>query len=100
MPDSPQIRVLIVDDHPMIRVGLAALLTGHADMQVVGNAENGEQAIDRFARNGADIVLMDLRMPVMDGLTATRALLARYPAARIIILTTFDGDADIERAAG
>ncbi|QJR37487.1 response regulator [Gemmatimonas groenlandica] len=98
MQDSHPIRVLIVDDHPMIRDGLTALLTGHADMTVVAEAENGEQALARYDAHHPDIVLMDLRMPVMDGLAATRALLALDDTARIIMLTTFEGDADIERA--
>lgn len=96
-PDSP-ITILTADDHPLIRDGLAAVLRAKTGLQVVAEAGNGEEAIEVYARLHPDIVLMDLRMPVMDGLTATRAILADDPDARIILLTTFDGDEDIHRA--
>jgi DNA-binding NarL/FixJ family response regulator len=96
-PDSP-ITILTADDHPLIRDGLAAVLRAESDLQVVAEAGNGEEAIEAYARLHPDIVLMDLRMPVMDGLTATRAILADDPDARIIVLTTYDGDEDIHRA--
>lgn len=97
-PLAPPITVLTADDHPLIRDGLAAVLRGESDMQVVAEAANGEEALEAYARLHPDIVLMDLRMPVMDGLTATRAILAEEPSARIIVLTTYDGDEDIHRA--
>jgi DNA-binding NarL/FixJ family response regulator len=96
-PDSP-ITILTADDHPLIRDGLAAVLRAESGLQVVAEAANGEEAIEAYARLHPDIVLMDLRMPVMDGLTATRAILADDPNARIIVLTTYDGDEDIYRA--
>jgi DNA-binding NarL/FixJ family response regulator len=95
--DSP-ITILTADDHPLIRDGLAAVLRAESGLQVVAEAANGEEAIEAYARLHPDIVLMDLRMPVMDGLTATRAILADDPNARIIVLTTYDGDEDIHRA--
>ncbi|MGE5748459.1 MAG: response regulator [Gemmatimonas sp.] len=95
--DSP-ITIVTADDHPLIREGLAAVLGAQESLQVVAEAANGEEAIEAYARLHPDIVLMDLRMPVMDGLTATRAILAEDPDARIIVLTTYDGDEDIHRA--
>jgi DNA-binding NarL/FixJ family response regulator len=95
--DSP-ITILTADDHPLIRDGLAAVLRAESGLHVVAEAANGEEAIEAYARLHPDIVLMDLRMPVMDGLTATRAILADDPNARIIVLTTYDGDEDIHRA--
>ena len=96
-PNSP-ITILTADDHPLIRDGLAAVLRAESGLQVVAEAANGEEAIEAYAQLHPDIVLMDLRMPVMDGLTATRAILADDPNARIIVLTTYDGDEDIHRA--
>lgn len=96
-PDCP-ITILTADDHPLIRDGLAAVLRAETGLQVVAEASNGEEAIEAYARLHPDIVLMDLRMPVMDGLTATHAILADDPDARIIVLTTYDGDEDIHRA--
>lgn len=92
------ISILTADDHPFIREGLAAVLRDEGDMQVVAEASNGEEAIEAYARFRPDIVVMDLRMPVMDGVTATTAILDENPDARIIVLTTYDGDVDIHRA--
>jgi|SRR5690625_1945793 len=89
------IRVLIVDDDPLVRAGLAMMLTGDEDVQVVGEAENGKQAITEAGKTGADVVLMDIRMPVLDGIEATRTVRERYPAAQVIVLTTFDADAQV-----
>jgi len=96
-PDAP-VTILTADDHPLIRDGLAAVLRAESGLHVVAEAANGEEAIEAYARLRPDIVLMDLRMPVMDGLTAARAILADDPNARIIVLTTYDGDEDIHRA--
>jgi DNA-binding NarL/FixJ family response regulator len=97
-PANSPITIITADDHPLIRDGLAAVLRAESGLQVVAEAANGEEAIEAYARLHPDIVLMDLRMPVMDGLTATRAILADDPNARIIVLTTYDGDEDIHRA--
>jgi DNA-binding NarL/FixJ family response regulator len=98
MTNAPRTTVLSVDDHPLIREGLSALLANEPDMTVVGEAADGEEAIERYRELRPDIVLMDLVMPVMDGLDAARAILSEFPSAHIIMLTTFDGDEDIFRA--
>lgn len=92
------IRLLIVDDHTVVREGLAALLDRRPDMSVVGQAENGRLAIEQFQRHQPDVVLMDLRMPEMGGVAAIEAILAESPAAKFVVLTTYDGDEDIYRA--
>jgi len=97
-PAGRPITILTADDHPLIRDGLAAVLRAESGLQVVAEAANGEEAIEAYERLRPDIVLMDLRMPVMDGLAATRAILAEDSDARIIVLTTYDGDEDIHRA--
>jgi DNA-binding NarL/FixJ family response regulator len=96
--DLPRIRIMAVDDHPLIRSGLRAVIASEPDMEMVGEAANGEEAIDRYREERPDIVLMDLRMPVMDGLAATLAILREFPDAKIVALTTYEGDEDIHRA--
>jgi DNA-binding NarL/FixJ family response regulator len=102
--DSPtggnpaRIRVLVADDHPVVRTGLAAVITQEADLELVAEAEHGGQAVALFAEHRPDVVLIDLRMPVMDGIEAIRAIIREFPAARILALTTYEGDADIQRA--
>jgi DNA-binding NarL/FixJ family response regulator len=98
MDTSPKIRILAVDDHQLIRAGLSAFLRTEVGMEVVAEASNGEEAIERYREFRPDIVLMDLSMPVMDGLAATRAILDDFPDARVIVLTTYDGDENIHRA--
>lgn len=87
-----------MDDHPLARAGLSAFLQTEAGMEVVAEASNGEEAIERYREFRPDLVLMDLSMPVMDGLAATQAILDEFPDARVIVLTTYDGDEDIHRA--
>ena len=96
-PNTP-ITVLTADDHPLIRSGLAAVLEAEPDIRVVAEAGNGEEALEQYRARRPDLVLMDLRMPVMDGLAATSAILEEFPEARIVMLTTYDGDEDIHRA--
>jgi two-component system NarL family response regulator len=93
-----RIRVLIVDDHPMIRLGLRSLIDGQPDMEVVGDAADGAEAVRRFNELRPDVTLMDLRMPGLEGPEAIAAILRAEPRARILVLTTYDGDEDIHRA--
>ena len=86
------IRVLVADDQSMVRAGFRMLLGGEEDMEVVAEASNGIEAVDRAARFNPGIILMDIRMPELDGLQATRRILAADKAARILVLTTFDLD--------
>jgi len=92
------IRILIVDDHPMLREGVAAVIRTQADLLLVGEATDGRSAIDAFRRLEPDITLMDLRMPGIDGVEATAAIRNEFPAARIIVLTTYSGDVLATRA--
>lgn len=95
---AAQIQILIVDDHPVVREGLAGMLTGQADMAVVGMAADGAAAVALDARLSPDVVLMDLRMPGLDGVGAIQAIKEQRPSANILVLTTYDSDADIVRA--
>jgi DNA-binding NarL/FixJ family response regulator len=92
------IRILVVDDHHVVRQGLTALLKTVPDMAVVAEGADGDQAISLFREHKPDITIMDLRMPKRGGVEAIAAIRSEYPAARIIVLTTFDGDEDIYRA--
>jgi len=92
------IRVMTVDDHPIFRDGLAALLASYKDLELVAEAADGAQAVALFRAHQPDVVLMDLSMPVMGGAQATEAITSEFPDARIIALTTYEGDADIHRA--
>lgn len=92
------IRVMIVDDHPALREGLSALLERQADLQVVAMAADGEAAIALVATHQPDVILMDLRMPRLEGADAVATICTQWPEARIIMLTTYDGDEDIYRA--
>lgn len=98
MSQSTAIRVLLVDDHAIVRQGLAAMIENEPDMTVVGQAGNGQEAIDQYRQLQPDITLMDLRMPHLSGVDATIAICAGFAQARIIVLTTYDGDEDIYRA--
>lgn len=92
------IRILLVDDHPVVRAGLSGLLVSQPDFQIVGEAANGLEALSLLEQTGADVVLMDLRMPQMDGVTAIRQVRARFPKVQILVLTTYDTDSEIVRA--
>jgi DNA-binding NarL/FixJ family response regulator len=98
MSDSPTIRILAVDDHPLFRNGVAALLGSQRDMQLVAEGANGREAIRQFRTHRPDVTLMDLQMPEMNGLEATIAIRAEFPDARIIVLTTYVGDVQVLRA--
>jgi DNA-binding NarL/FixJ family response regulator len=90
--------VLTVDDHPLLRDGIVALVNSQADMKVVAEASNGREAVDRFREHRPDITLMDLRMPDVDGIETMTEIIQEFPDARIIVLTTYSGDALIVRA--
>jgi len=92
------IRVLIVDDHPVVRSGLRAILISQPDLEVAGEADSGETALEQFERVHPDVTLMDLRMPGMNGVPAIAAIRLKDPQAHILVLTTYDTDADILRA--
>ena len=98
MPGPSTLRILAADDHPLIRAGLVSFLETEPGLEVVAEAGNGEEALEKFREVRPDIVLMDLSMPVMDGLAATRAIIDEFPHARVIVLTTYGGDEDIHRA--
>jgi DNA-binding NarL/FixJ family response regulator len=93
-----RIRVIVADDHPVVRAGLAAVLVEQGDLELVAEAENGQRAVALYREHRPDVALMDLRMPVMDGVAAIAAITAEFPQARILALTTYEGDADIRRA--
>src|ERR671924_2146282 len=95
---SAKIRVLIVDDHAVVREGLVAILNRQADLIVVGEAANGREALEQWRKHQPDITLMDLRMPEMSGVAAIDAIRAEDDQALIIILTTYDSDEDVYRA--
>src|SRR5262245_58746221 len=93
-----RIRVLIADDHTVVREGLVSLIGRRADMAVVGEASNGSEAVDLWKKQRPDVTLLDLRMPELDGVGVIRKIRADDESARIIVLTTYDGDEDIYRA--
>lgn len=97
MNRTSPIRLLLVDDHAVVRMGLTAILGLERDFQIIGEAEDGAQAIAAYRANQADVVLMDLRMPVLDGLRALQAMKTEWPAIRVLLLTTSDLDEDIQQ---
>jgi DNA-binding NarL/FixJ family response regulator len=92
------VRLLICDDHPVVRSGLRGMLDSQPDLEVVAEAADGDEAIELARRHYPDVVLMDLRMPKVDGVTATEQIRAENPTAKVLILTTYETDADIVRA--
>ena len=92
------IRVLAVDDHPLLRDGIAALIGSEEDMELIGEASNGREALDLFRKYQPNITLMDLQMPDMNGIDAIGAIRGEFPEARIIVLTTHPGDVQVSRA--
>lgn len=98
MSETQPTSVLIVDDHPVVREGLAAMIERRPDMTVVGQASSGREALVMYEAFQPDVTLMDLRLPEMDGVTAITEIRKEYPSARFLVLTTYDGDDDIHRA--
>ena len=98
MTKPQQIRLLVVDDHLVVRMGLVALLNRRKDFEVVAEAEDGAQAVERYREYRPDVCLMDIRMPKLTGVQALAAIRAEFPEARVIMLTTYDGDSDIRGA--
>lgn len=98
MNEQPSIRVLLVDDHDMVRRGLAVFLLAYDDLVLVGEASNGSEALEKCAQLHPDVVLMDLMMPGMDGVTATRLIHERYPTIQVIALTSFSEEKLVETA--
>lgn len=92
------IRILVADDHPVVRAGIMALIANESDMTVAAEAANGIEAVALYDSHLPDVALIDLRMPVMDGISAMASIFAAHPEARLVALTSYDGDADIFRA--
>jgi DNA-binding NarL/FixJ family response regulator len=92
------VRVLVVDDHPVVRTGLRGMLAVDPEIEVIGEASSGAEALVMVERDRPDVVMMDLRMPGMDGVAATASITERYPAVRVVVVTTYDTDTDILRA--
>ena len=92
------IRVLIADDHAVVRAGIAAMIANEPDISVAAEASHGAEAVELYCPDRQDVVLMDLRMPLLDGVAAIRAICDAHPEARVIALTTYEGDTDIHRA--
>ncbi len=98
MDDKATIRVFTVDDHPLLREGIATLVNCQPNMTLVGQASTGHEAIQGFRRHRPDVTLLDLRLPDMNGIDVMVAIRAEFPEARLLVLTTFDGDVEIQRA--
>jgi DNA-binding NarL/FixJ family response regulator len=95
---AERIRVLCVDDHPLLRQGIAALVGAEPDMTLVAEAASGREGLEQFRRHQPDVTLLDLRLPDMNGVDTLRAIRAEFPEARVVMLTTFEGDVEIQRA--
>ena len=98
MSDPTRIRILTVDDHPLMREGITAMIESQADMLLVAEAANGAEALQRFREHQPDVTLMDIRLPGMSGIDTMIAIRSEFPEARILMLTTFEGDVEIQRA--
>src|SRR5262249_34135367 len=98
MANSKTIRILTVDDHPLLREGVAALISNQPEMELIGEASSGSEAIQEFRKLQPDVTLMDLRLPDMSGIDAMIAIRTEFPDARVVMLTTFEGDIQIQRA--
>ncbi|HEX8292741.1 MAG TPA: response regulator transcription factor [Pyrinomonadaceae bacterium] len=98
MNEQSGIRVLSVDDHPLMREGVAAIVNSRPDMKIVAQAANGSEAVEMYRRHRPDVTLMDLRLPDMSGIDALARIRAEFADARVIMLTTFEGDVEIQRA--
>lgn len=98
MSSAETIRVLVADDHPVVCRGIAAIIQSEPGMVIAGEASDGQQAIELFRKLSPDVALIDLRMPVLSGVDAIRTILREFPAARVIVLTTYKGDEDVHRA--
>ena len=98
MPGGPGVRIVIVDDHPVVRAGLRDMLSGEPDFEVVGEAGDGSEALALISHLDPDVALMDLRMPGVDGVQAIAAISTDHPNTHVLVLTTYDSDADILRA--
>jgi len=98
MKSSGPIRILTVDDHPLLREGIAAVISGETDMVLVAEASNGREAVEQFRAHRPDVTLMDIQMPLMNGIDGILAIRKEFPEAHIIVLTTYSGDAQAVRA--
>jgi DNA-binding NarL/FixJ family response regulator len=98
MSKTNEIRILVVDDHPVVRFGMTAFLNAQRNMKVIGEAATGEMAVKLFRKHQPDVVLMDLRLPGMSGVDAIRAIRCEYPQSRFVVMTTYEGEEDIYQA--